>query len=146
MDDIEVPWSNTLKYLGFYLDHKGTPKTHIDKTLSKVDTVIKCIYPFIHRDSSLNVDVKLIIYKLYIKPLLLYAFPITATASTYQLKRLQTKENKILRLLLNKPFDYSRHKLYKEAKILPVTDTILSSNRAFLSSCRNSSSEILNIL
>lgn len=121
LDGRQITWTNTLIYLGFLFDNKLTHTDHITNTLRKTDIIIKCIYPLIARDTTMDPRLKLIIYKTYIRPVLTYACPLTLTASRTQLKRLQIKQNKILKLIMNKKYDYSTKELHLESAI-PLLD------------------------
>lgn len=134
----EVQWNDSIKYLGYYIDRKLNNIAHIDKTLHKVDNIIKVLYPIIHRESCTNTSIKLLIYKLYIRPVLTYAAPLISTASRTQLRKLQIKENKILRLLLNKPYDYGTIALHEEAAITFLSEYIENINVSFRNKCSNS--------
>lgn len=142
----EVEWAESIKYLGFHIDKKLNKISHIDKTLNKVDNIIKTLYPIIHRGSTTNTNIKILIYKLYIRPVLSYACPITTAASKTQLRRLQVKENKILRLLLNKPYDYGTIALHDEAAITFLIDYMKHINCGFANRCKTSTHEAIKQL
>lgn len=131
LKNCDIPWKNSIMYLGFHIDAKLNLVTHISETLAKVDKSIRTLYPFIHRTSDTHTNIKLLIYKLYLRPVLTYAAPIISLASRTQLKRLQTKENKILRLILNKPYDYSTDLLHRESAIASLTEFIHSVTTKF---------------
>lgn len=75
-----------------------------------------------------------------------YAAPIVTMASRPKLAKLQTKENKILRLLLNKPYDYSRQALYSEAGVVPILGVLSCQREKFISKCPNSLNPLIRNL
>lgn len=106
LNNNEIPWSNSIKYLGMELDKKLTYSKHIGCTKLKALSYIRILYPFINRKSKLNFGNKLLIFKNIFHPMLLYASPVWGNCSNTHLHTLQTTQNKILKLILNKPFYY----------------------------------------
>lgn len=131
LNNCDIPWNNSIKYLGLHIDTKLNLVTHISETLTKADKAIRILYPLIHRTSDTHTKIKILIYKLYLRPILTYAGPILSLASRTQLKRLQVKENKILRMILDKPYDYSTELLHKESAITSLSEFIINTTTKF---------------
>ena len=68
VDNVSVPWDNSLKYLGCYLDSKLTFNLHITKTVDKINKTICILYPFINRNSKLYIHNKMTIFKVIFYP------------------------------------------------------------------------------
>ena len=68
-----IPWSDKIKYLGAHLDTKLTFAYHVKDTEKTFSTAIKLFYPLINRKSELNRENKLILVKVIIQAILLYA-------------------------------------------------------------------------
>lgn len=102
----DIEWQFNIKYLGMTLDRRLTFTPHVDATLASVNSAIRSIYPFINRESKLNKDIKITIYKMYIQSIILYGAPILASASRTTIERLQTKQNACLRMLLSLPWNH----------------------------------------
>ena len=75
-----------------------------------------------------------------------YAAPVLLMGPNKQLKRLQTKENKILRLLLDKPYDYNRRSLYRESAITPLVEQLIKQRQKFYTKCSESSNPLIREL
>lgn len=95
----------TLKYLGVIYDSKLTYKTHIRNTLTKIDNIYRTLYPFICKNSLLPARTKIHVFNTYMRPVMLYAYPLLASLKTTKLTSLQTKQNKCLRQLLSISWD-----------------------------------------
>lgn len=130
-NNICIQWSKKITYLGLTFTPNLRYDTHIDSKLDKIDTIIRMLYPIICRGSHTPTETKILIYKLYIRPVLTYGHPLIIQSNKKMLKKLQTKQNKILRLLLNKPFDYNTQKLHRESAIEPIIDFITKLNTNF---------------
>jgi hypothetical protein len=58
-----IPWTKETKYLGVTLDSKLTFKSHISRTLQKLNYRLRQIFPALNRSSSIDINLALIIYK-----------------------------------------------------------------------------------
>lgn len=103
VNNVDVPWSESLKYLGVVIDKGLTFKNHHQNTISKVEKLIKTLYPLINRKSKLSVDTKLLMYKQIFRPVLTYAAPVWRHCARTHKKRLQVSQNKLLKMILNLP-------------------------------------------
>lgn len=146
LDNVSISWETSLKYLGYVLNQRGTNNTHIQTTLTKVDSIIKTLYPLIHRNSPSELKLKLLIYKLYIRPVLLYPASLIINSPKTMLARLQIKENKLLRLILNKPPDYSTKKTHELAGILSIKQQLTKQQTKFLEKCLMSTNSTISNL
>lgn len=146
LDGNDIEWQKSIKYLGCHLDSRLTQIEHIDETLKKTDISIRSLYPMIHRGSGMDTHIKVLIYKLYIRPILSYASPMISMASKTQRKRLQVKENKILRLLLDKPYDYNTLELRKEANIISLDDFMVKITNSFYCKSAISDNELIRAI
>lgn len=112
-----IPWNNKLKYLGVILDPKLTFSHHINYICEKTNTLIKTLYCLINRKASLNTGMKLLLYKIIFVPVMTYASSCWKdTAKTYH-KKLQIQQNKILKLMMNKP------RRFRTAALHEITNT-----------------------
>lgn len=119
-----IRWESTIKYLGLHLDPKFNFHKHIDFCLNKADNSIKMLYPLLNRRSVLSKKIKNLIYKVCIRPILLYPGILVGQVSKTKIKKLQIKQNKILRLLNSRRYDYKTSKLHEEAKVEFVKEFI----------------------
>ena len=117
----------TVKYLGVVLDPKLTYRQHIKGIQMKGYAANKNLYSLMVRGSKLSKRNKLLIYKMIIRPIILYASPVwrcTAKTNTILLQRFQ---NKCLRLVLNKDRYIRIKDLHEEANIEYVNEYITES-------------------
>lgn len=128
-----TPWADTsAKYLGVLLDKKLTFKEHVEYVCEKANKAIKILYPLICRRSPLNTQNKLLLYKVAIRPVFAYACPIFGDAAKCHIRRLQILQNKILRLILNMPYDTPIHVLHETADIDNISDHFNKITERFL--------------
>jgi hypothetical protein len=59
------------------------------------------MYSLLHRKSALSIKNKILLYKVGIRPILTYGCPVFSSAAKTHLKKIQTTQNKILKMILN---------------------------------------------
>lgn len=104
LNRVAIPRALSVNYLGVHLDNRLTFKQHIEKAALRADNLCRTFYPYIGRNSFATNKLKLKIYKTYIRPCLLYASPLISRVAKSNLEILQRKQNKFLRLILNKKY------------------------------------------
>jgi hypothetical protein len=115
-----IIWNNkdqAIKYLGVFLDEKLTWKTHINKKLNQAYTRMRLLYPLINYSSTLQIKCSLLIYTSIIRPLITYACPVWAAVSKTKMKKLQTIQNKFLRIALKSPWFMRNKQLHNDTGI-----------------------------
>jgi hypothetical protein len=75
------------------------------------------MYPLINRKSSLNTKNKILLYKVGIRPILTYGAPVFSTAAKTHLKKIQTTQNKILKMILNVPWRTRTTRIHQQSKV-----------------------------
>lgn len=143
LDNVIVPRSNSVKYLGFHLDNRLTIKDHVGKTLLKADNICKAMYPYVRRQNMLTKKVKVKIYKTYIRPALLYGAPLLASVAKCHRRRLQVTQNKFLRMALNKEFRTRISSLHDSARLELVDDHLRRLRNKFVDRSVNSLNPIV---
>lgn len=96
-----VEWENRVKYLGVVLDKKLTFKQHIEHSLNKATKASRALYSMLNRRSQLDINNKLLLYKVAIRPILTYASPVFCSAAKSHINKLQMFQNKMLRMILD---------------------------------------------
>uniref|UniRef100_A0A2M4CV42 Putative reverse transcriptase n=1 Tax=Anopheles darlingi TaxID=43151 RepID=A0A2M4CV42_ANODA len=135
INNTDIPWKESVKYLGLHLDKKLSYKTHIYKTIQKCETHLKILYSLINRRSKLNRKNKLLLYTSIIRPTITYASAIwTSSAKSHKLK-LQKIQNKFLKIILNLPPWHSTDKLHNLAEVEKIPKHILKINKKYWSDC-----------
>lgn len=143
----EIAWENeSICYLGIHLDKKLLFKSHLSKTINKINFFIRLLYPLINRNSELNTPNKILIYKTIFRSILLYGFPIWKNAAKSNLDVLQKKQNKILKLILGKPFYFPTKYLHELSEINYINEQINKLEPAFLASCEYSDNPLVKAI
>jgi hypothetical protein len=146
VNGLSVPWSQRVKYLGLILDKKLTFRLHIEYILEKCSKLIKIYYPFINRKSRLNKTVKLTLYKTVFRAAMLYASPVWTGCAASHKRRLQVMQNKILKMILRKPWWYGTDQLHCEAGVATVDGHSSLTYQKFIGALRFSQNPLMQIL
>lgn len=99
----KVKPTNIVKYLGVHLDSKLNFKKHI-QVLSKAYLIFRKLYPLMIKNSSLSTYNKLLIYKMILRPIIMYASPVWCSAAPTTIRPLQIFQNKCHRLILSEKY------------------------------------------
>lgn len=120
-----LQWSNQAKYLGITYDAKLSWKKHIQKVRGKAIGQARLLYPLLNRSSKLNLQTKMLIYKIYIRPILTYAAPAWATtATTRTLLPITELENRWLRSYTAAPWFIRNTTLRRDTGLQTLKDFI----------------------
>ncbi|GBO38935.1 RNA-directed DNA polymerase from mobile element jockey [Araneus ventricosus] len=90
-----------VKYLGVVLDKQLNFRAHTSLIKEKYNKVFRAQYSLICRNSSLNLNNKVLNYLAYLRPILTYASPNWACTARSNLRSIQVLENKTLRMIAN---------------------------------------------
>ena len=94
----QIQTAPTRKYLGVHLDQKLKFGSHLTKTKNKAQGAMHKLFLLLFSD-NINVKNKLLIYKVIIRPIMLYACPIWGgVAAKCHIDKLQRVQNKCIRL------------------------------------------------
>ncbi|GBN39858.1 RNA-directed DNA polymerase from mobile element jockey [Araneus ventricosus] len=96
-----IEWKKEVKYLGVVLDKQLNFRAHTSQIKEKYNKAFRAEYSLICRNSSLNLNNKVLIYSVYLRPILTIASPIWACTARSNLRRFQVLENKTLRMIAN---------------------------------------------
>jgi hypothetical protein len=130
--DSSINWESTaVKYLGVYLDKRLTFKLHVEYVIKKTSNAIKIIYSLLNRKSQLNIESKLLLYKVALRPIISYAAPIFSNIANTHKKKLQTIQNKILKMILNKPWHTSSAEIHEITKMETMNEHFTKLNENF---------------
>lgn len=124
-------WQDTAKYLGVTLDAKLCFKQHIELSMKKANAAISTLFCLLRKNNSVSLRAKILMYKAYIRPILTYAGTIIINCPTTHFKRLQTLQNKCLRMVLSKPFYTRTTELHEQARIPTIRDFVLKNTDRF---------------
>lgn len=131
-----VPWSDEVKYLGLTLDPKLTFGKHIERSLEKSCKLTKSLYCLVNRRSRLHMDKKLLLYKTVFRPTLTYGFPVVFNCARSHKLKLQTKQNKLLKMILNLSPFHPTDEVHQVAKVEMIDEWVSKLMPRFWDSCR----------
>lgn len=141
-----IKWSDSVRYLGGFLDSKLTYKCHVDTVIAKARKAIGILYCFLKKFSYVKTRFKVLMYKLYIRPIFTYAAPMLANCAKTHLNKLQIFQNKCLRMVLSAPYDTRITRLHEQASTPTVIEFIDKLTEKFYSSCEFSPNKLIREL
>jgi len=97
--NVSIPWSNTVKYLGLLLDSKLLFTKHSKTVLHKVTGIFLKIFPLHAPDSPLTIPSKILLYKHLLRSIISYAAPVWSTISQTNYRHLPVYQSKCLRVI-----------------------------------------------
>ena len=134
LDDTIIGERDTVKYLGVTLDKRLCFGPHITNIINRTYATMNRLYPLINRRSKLTINNKLMLHKTIFRPIMTYAYVSWNFVSDTQCKRLQTTQNKLLRMMTNTTRYTSTAELHRNTKIPMLRDFIAEKAQKFLSS------------
>jgi len=73
--DTEINWSNKARYLGVTLDKSLSLHNHVNDIITKAKRSRAALYQLLNSKSHIPINTRLSLFKIYIRPILLYAAP-----------------------------------------------------------------------
>lgn len=93
IDKQKIEWKNKAKYLGVTLDKALYLNEHSNITRQKAKRARAALYPVLNRRSQFTMPTRISIYKIYIRPILMYAIiawgPLLSKANWRKLEAVQ---------------------------------------------------------
>lgn len=136
LDGAEIPFKNRLKYLGITFDKLMKFNHHGRNILSKVRRITG-MFSSLLNSPYLHKNTKLLIYKVAIRSVLVYGFPIWFTISPTVAREIERFERKIIRKCINMNFAtytrrFSNGVLYDTSSIIPFCTYAFSLTKKFV--------------
>lgn len=127
INNIDIPWSNNVKYLGVTLDSRLKFVTHVKEIKKKATRIRGMLYPIIGRKSPIPTKTKINIYCMYVRSVLTYAGPAWAPAiSKSNWKSLEAVQNIALRTILATPLYVNNKTLLDTSRLPSIQNFILN--------------------
>ena len=123
-NSIQLPFSDTVRYLGFLLDRRLTWNPHTRLKRQELNRRYGQLYRLLNRKSKLSGENKLLIYKTILKPIWTYGLELWGTAKFSNIKRIQSFQSKVLRTIVNAPFYVTNKTLHHDLNIPFILDLI----------------------
>jgi hypothetical protein len=99
----KISWTKATKYLGVTLYSKLTYRTHISCILRKANYRLRQLFPILNKSSTIDINLALVIHKSLLRSILIYACPELGYAANTYINKLQTFQNKVLRIITKLP-------------------------------------------
>lgn len=96
---INICNSKNVKYLGVYIDSNLNFTYHINHIVTKTKIAISILYKMLS-NKYIKTKIKLLLYELCIRPIMLYACSIWCNTSKTNINKLQRIQNKCLNIIL----------------------------------------------
>ena len=119
---LDVPKTDTAKYLGLTLDTRLTFKHHITQKRKEFNMKRKKLYYLINSKSKLSLKNKLLLYSSVLKPIWTYCIPLWSLASKSNIKKIQACQNITLRVMTGAHTYIPNEQLHRELKIKTVEE------------------------
>lgn len=88
-----------VRYLGLHIDADLKFTKHINQTITKAKVAMSMIHKVL-RNKHIKTNIKILVYRLCIKPILTYAWPVWCNTSKSDIHKLQIIQNKCLNIIL----------------------------------------------
>jgi len=96
----QIDWKNKITYLGVTLDKALRLHEHVKACIRKAKQAREALYPILNSRLLIPLPTRLLIYKLYIKPILLYASsiwgPLICTSNWAKIEAVQNVAIRII--------------------------------------------------
>ncbi|KAK2578436.1 hypothetical protein KPH14_012564 [Odynerus spinipes] len=130
LQNLEVPQTNSVKYLGLHLDKKLNWKKHIQEKIKHINISKRSMYWLMAKNSKLSAANKLLLYKVILKPIWTYGLQIWGMAAKSNIKKMESTQSKILRSVLQAPWYVRNDDIRKTPKIPTVEEEIVRHSKA----------------
>ena len=120
----QIPYSNTAKYLGITLDAKLRWKAHVKKKREELGIKYKKMYWLLGRNSTLSVHNKLLLYKQILMPVWTYGLQLWGCAKQSNVQIIQRFQNKVLRNIVGAPWYCRNSDIHRDLNMETVANTI----------------------
>jgi hypothetical protein len=124
LNNIALPQTSSVKYLGVHLDRKLNWRNHIWMKRLQLNSKLSKMSWLLNPKSKLSITNKTLLYKVILKPIWTYGIQIWGTASKSNIDILQRFQSKVLGKITNAPWYVSNQTLHKDLKIPFVSEEI----------------------
>jgi hypothetical protein len=94
INNVQLPQTEEVKYLGLHLDRRLTCHKHIFIKRKQISIALTKMYWLLGRKSKLSINNKLLIYKTVLEPIWAYEIQLWGTASTSNIEILERFQSK----------------------------------------------------
>lgn len=140
MDGNKINRQNEGKYLGVFLDARLTWIKNTNYMSNKAKAGLSKVYRLIDKKSRLKTNLKLLLYKTIIRPVITYAPPVWMNAARRHYTKLQRIQNRTLRII------YHPERKTKNTHKLANIKTLQDYNKALITNFTEKLNKIPNKL
>ena len=145
MNNTGIHAKKEAKYLGVVLDSKLSFTSHIKTVRKKCANAVSLLYNLLNFKSKLSIKNKLLIYKTIIRPIMLYAAPIWGNTFISNINKLETIQNKALRMVSGEGWRVSNAQIRKKLDMITVYTVIYDMTKMFYEHQLNNIPLLLNL-
>lgn len=131
-----LPTAQSTRYLGIIIDQRLTWSPHLRNKLLSLNNRFRLLRSLL-TSNHIKLPIKLLIYKLYLKPMWTYGIQLWGPAKISNTNRIQRFQSKTLRAITKAPFYVSNQTLHNDLAISPVCDVAKTFYRRFNFSAKN---------
>lgn len=131
LDNVEINWTNRLKYLEIIFDTSLTWKQHIQNTRNKATQTVHKLIPVLGKRSKLSTENKLLIYMSHLKPILTCGTTTWGLAAKTHMQEQQVAQNKGIKICTNLPKFVKNFLLHLDLS-LPFISKIINKDKEYL--------------
>lgn len=124
INNVQVPYVNTAKYLGMTLDVRLRWKAHVKKKREELELKYKKLHWLLNRNSALSMHNKILIYKQVLMPVWTYGIQLWGCTKQSNVQVIQRFQNKVLREIANAPWYIRNEDLHRDLKVDLVKNVI----------------------
>ncbi len=117
LNNVIIPHSDNVTYLGIHLDRRLTWRRHIEAKRLQMKLKTSNLHWLINAHSKLSLDCKVTLYKSIIKPIWTYGIQLYGSASSSNIDIIQRVQSKILRTMTGAPWYIRNEDLHRDLDI-----------------------------
>lgn len=147
IEDEQVPYVTSARYLGVYLDSRLTFKDHIRIKVKELNKKYKKMYWLLGKRSKLSKKNKILLYNQILKPIWQYASQLWGCASKSNINKVERFQSKVLREIIGVPWFVRNEDIRRELEVPTVRQVIAETTKRY--ECRiekHINVEALNLL
>lgn len=125
LDGSAIPSSDSARYLGIHLDKRLTYKNHISTKKAELNLRLRRLTWLLSSTSSISQSNKRLLYLTTLRPIWAYGIQLWGCASRTHRKKIQSFQNKVVKLISGAPWFVHRDLLHKDLNI-PTVDEVVT--------------------
>ena len=146
LNNVTIPQSDTVTYLGIHLDRRLTWRSHINAKRLQMQLKSSELHWLIGPHSKLSLDNKVILYKSILKPIWLYGIQLYGYACNTNIEIIQRAQSKILRTITGAPWYMSNERIHRDLEIPYVKEEFNTVKERYTHKLRSHSNSLARSL